>query len=379
MTTIFTRSGALLIIVTGMAALVLSLGLAFLSVMRADGRHTLAVVQDAQARAMLQAAKAYILESSRIGWGDQETLGWNDIRNHAVGPIPIDRDPWAGPGDEPEHRVWTAGQWPAPGSVLRAPMRVWTRPPFAVRPGIRNPVVAYPSAADLPNGSGIYDHASGDGRMVLQNHNGMNWTGASLADSWRLGQFRNPDPQPLVDPATVAWAQGDRLPRIRSQHLAWFRIYRETAADHDGDGVPFYDVVDCNGGSSPGRNGEARAHPPNASIFLVTCGAGASLGFRDWAEVVAAGATEVFNHEESQFNLVRSSETILWYRLEWTPMIGGSAGKGRRQASSSTAYHTGFSVSNALVYDVSAATYRSPAHFGSIRWVQRLDRKPPVW
>src|SRR4051812_47836039 len=80
--------------------------------------------------------------------------------------------------------------------------------------------------------------------------------------------LRNPDPLPVsangwpgaVDDAGFAdFMRGDRRIRPTSVGLAWFRCRR------DGD-----------------------------ATFVVTCGAGGTLGYRDWTEVVAEGATEAF-------------------------------------------------------------------------------------
>jgi hypothetical protein len=373
------RRGALLIIVTGIAALLLSLAVAFLTVMRADSRQTMAVLQDAQARATLLAGMSYILESSRIGWGDQETLGWNDIRSHATGPIPITGDPWAGLPTEPDDRVWSAGNWPAPGTVMRAPLYVWTRAPYAVRGGPRNPVRVWPDAASLPSGGGIYDDPGNSDAVVLSNHEGQNGSYAMVGDVWRLGSLRAPDPQAVVDPQVdrTAWQQGDSTPMSGTQHLAWFRIYRETPEDHDGDGIPYFDVLNCNGGTSPVTDGAIRPNPPNASIFIITCGAGASLGFRDWADVQAAGEESAFGNDPDQFTFVRATETILWYRIEWSPFVGDNAGKGSRQGNSDGL--SGMPLNSDRAVGSSTAVYSTPSFFGSIRWMQRLDREPPVW
>ena len=50
--------------------------------------------------------------------------------------------------------------------------------------------------------------------------------------------------------------------------MGWFRVYRETPADRDNDGDPYYDRV---------------AYPDDHhATFIVTCGAGATAGFRFW-------------------------------------------------------------------------------------------------
>ncbi|MFT3766290.1 MAG: hypothetical protein QM820_12385 [Minicystis sp.] len=100
------RRGSILIIVSGLAAVLLVMSLTFLVRMRADGRESLLVLQEAQAHVMLQAALNYVQESSRLGWdvpesGDddlpapampfvpdehEEAFGWNDVRDGSAGP-----------------------------------------------------------------------------------------------------------------------------------------------------------------------------------------------------------------------------------------------------------------------------------------------------
>ncbi len=324
------RHGALLIIVTGLATLLLALALAFLATMRSDGDRTRDIVNDTQARMMLNAAISYVLETSRIGWGDHETQGWNDIRNHAVGPIPLNRDPEVGPPNQPTYAVWAArpNRWPAPGTKMRADVSVWTRPPAAVRSGPRNPIRIGPG---LP----VQDDVD-ENRILIAGLHGGSGSYRSVSEVWRAGSYDRPDPEAVVDPRAGAAAAaqfnlGDQRPRAGTAGRAWFRIYRETAADHDGVGGPFYDVVNLNGGHGIDRNGNDVGYPDNASVFLVTCGAGATLGFRDWSDVQLAGAESAFLNDAVYFQQLRSAETLLWYRIEWSPLTGDYGPMGRRK------------------------------------------------
>lgn len=327
------RRGTVLIVATGLAAMMLSLATAFVVSMRNESGRSQALTQDVRCRLMLHAAKCYILESSRLGWGDVETMGWNDVRNHAVGPIPIDRAPL------PANAVWSAGTWPAPGSVARCPIYRQVRPRFAVRPGPLN------TFSDDVNAAG---------------------TAVAIRDLYKqLAWPLAPDPAPVVpltDPRFVtAFNAGDPSPVPGSEFQCWFRIYRETPADHDGDGSPYFDVIDLNGGSPI----DGAARPPNASVFIVTVGAGASLGFRDWAEVQASGMSDTFG-ASAEFNQIRSLETIRWFRLEWSPYDNKGLGQGLRKVQSPS--------------QSSIECYYPAIHpFGHIRWVQRLDREPPSW
>ena len=62
------RRGALLLIISGISAIVVVTGLAFVMRMRADAAESLVGVKHAQCRTMLMAGLQYILEAGRIGW-----------------------------------------------------------------------------------------------------------------------------------------------------------------------------------------------------------------------------------------------------------------------------------------------------------------------
>ena len=82
------RSGTILIIVAGIAALLASLALAFLARQRATAEETLRFTADTQARLMLVAACSYVCEGSRLGYDTavatdphhREAFGWIDVR-----------------------------------------------------------------------------------------------------------------------------------------------------------------------------------------------------------------------------------------------------------------------------------------------------------
>lgn len=436
------RVGSVLIIVVGLAMLILSLSLSYVMVVRSDIDEVRALSRDVQARAMLNAALCYIAEGSRIGWSTvhhqdwstlpngyaSETLGWNDIRNGAVGPIPYrvwtasgaeDAPQEVGGGDSP-HRIGRAtGRWPDLGSTVRQSLYAWQRPPYAIQLE-HNPIRLHASQADLPpqggwyrQGSSIYGvntpFTAANGQVT--DHNSLhNWsTGDKYnGQAWRFASQPRPDPAPVA--ATLAeFNAGDSRPRAGSNRAAWFRVYRELPSDHDGNGVPWYDTVNLNGDS---------ATPPNGSVFIITCGAGGTQGFRDWNEVVAdlgsTGASEVF-YDEATFWDIRRDETLLWYRAEWTaytqqnlapwgalsvfrgPGIKpagvintpagaqpidplGQRGPINRQSMIMNAWSAGRQFwrmgANTSMRPV---TWPSPLPFGSFRWVAALEREPPTW
>ncbi len=81
------RRGALLVIVTGLAAVIAALCFSLLVRARSDSEAMAVVMREAQARIMLGAACAYVLEAGRIGWG-RECYGWRDVRDGMTGPKP---------------------------------------------------------------------------------------------------------------------------------------------------------------------------------------------------------------------------------------------------------------------------------------------------
>lgn len=428
------RGGSILIIVSGIAMIILSLTMAYLGVVRSDVGEVTAMVRDAQARAMLNAGLCYIAECSRIGWStvglaapgtrpdrlNAETCGWNDVRNGAIGPIPLTVLSGSGIEDRPQdhgdtYRVGAGtGRWPDLGSTVRQSLYCWERPPYAVDLA-GNPIILHESAADVPASGGYYlrqyfgndrdvwgrnvpyvgsadAKVAGIGEGVHQYRNGGGggpWFGAL----WRFSAQPRPDPSPVA--MTLAdYNAGDR--RARTPRASWFRIYRETPQDHDGDGVPFYDTVSLNGDDRT---------PDNGSVFIITCGAGATQGFRDWAEAVAelgsATAALVFTSEAGFWDR-RREEAILWFRAEWTPYtqvnlapFGVQSYNGRMPGEGANhRYPRGVRVPEEWQsaakahatqgiwhYDnvVPQRRTANPMPFGSFRWVMSLDQEPPRW
>jgi hypothetical protein len=108
---------------------------------------------------------------------------------------------------------------------------------------------------------------------------------AEPSQSWaELISGEEPNPQPVKADWTE-FEDGDPRPATQAMHPSWFRIYREAAA-----------------------------------TFVISCGSGATLGFRSWTEAVAAGEGSAFASPE-EFAEARRHEFLLWYRAEWTPAI----------------------------------------------------------
>ncbi len=180
-----------------------------------------------------------------------------------------------------------------------------------------------------------------------------------------------PDPRPVKRVPTETWDSwkvGDPAPRPTSTGISWFRCYRESEA-----------------------------------VFVITCGAGGTLGFKDWNEVdVVENAADQFG-DETIFNAILIDERRLWYRIEWSAAIAapdfhltdnefGAAhdgdpaygwswgGDGNRPARIIDNYfmHPRNS-SKASTGRSSRCQIHNNNPVGSVRWVQRLDTAPANW
>jgi hypothetical protein len=348
------RSGTILIIVAGISALMASLALTFLIRARADVEDAELTARDAQARIMLAAACSYIMEASRIGWEPMnptdpsgnlaptpvstehdEAFGWIDVRDGGLGPrtntaVIIDADRLSSvdanknpyPVDNPMNPaifgIKATGKERFPVNVARRfPMHVLTRPPFAISPKVtENPV------------------------KLTAPDNGISY-------------LRYPDPQPAVSNYNE-WAKGDTIGldangkhifRVRQDSIgkSWFRILREKSG----------------------------------ATFIVTCGAGGTLGYRSWAEV---GADQpLFNNEQAYFEALRTSEIRLWYRVEWDAAIAADEMNYLREHEEHS-----FKVSS-MTFDGGgpdrnySGQWYGPNMGGTIQMIQRLVKEPANW
>lgn len=317
-----TRRGSLLIIVAGLAALVASLVLAFLARSRMSAEGSLSTIRAAQARMMLQAGCSYVLEGSRIGWdlvgtsAHEEAYGWVDVRDGQVGPKTLDYD---GDGDfDPLWRATLVEDGDGDGAVDRP---AWpaiggvARCPMEV---LRRPPYAI-SLAAAPN-------------PIISD---------PLHPHFGLPLLRNPDPQPAYPGMTwTEFRDGDPEVTEASRNLSWFRIHRDGPA-----------------------------------TFVITCGAGASKGFRDWDEVVGAGATGQFAGDRELFEKeILGNEVRLWYRIEWSPAVNPGADV------SGPADVAQWPVLASINNNRSNAPYTTRKNQGgTIQWIQRLRHPPVDW
>ncbi len=149
-----------------------------------------------------------------------------------------------------------------------------------------------------------------------------------------LVSFTQPNPQP-IGADFASFLAGDARIRTNSQGMSWFRVHRRTPAE-----------------------------------FVITCGAGASLGYRDWNEAQGDGAFA----DRQTFDEIRRSETILWYAAEWNPAVYSSVG-----------YLTHFESESIRPAEsnqpfIRGTSFMNPRNFvGSFLWIERLGEMPPAW
>jgi len=335
---------------------------------------------------MLGAACNYIQECSRIGWRlsgpswdarypfpdgpswsslipaqqdiyQQECFGWVDVRDGTIGPRTYDYDnrpetvlfgpgPFSGQPKSDEcskydrrysnaQKVDSDGNgvadrpaWPAIGSVVRCPLFVMRRPPFAIDPSLTpNPIET--DFANNPTTFGIPLLKNPDPRPIF----GIP-SGSLESDLWR------------------DFSTGDREPRHDGGAYAWFRVHRDGPA-----------------------------------TFVVTCGSGASQGFTSWGEVQGAMEAARFNGDQSLFEETLRDEIRLWYRLEWSAAVDGNIARVVDRETFSQPQRHDWGVNPAYPGDPSwgNSTARiNPAAMrvnqgGSIAWIQRLMAPPGVW
>lgn len=383
------KSGSILVLVAGLSALLLSLAVAVITSTRAMDGASAKVISDAQTRVALIAALNHLQETSRLGWGgtgaDSRLLhayGWTDVRDGEAGP----RGPH-GLAPSPHLRLgWTpGGAYPAPGSVFRGDMFSWRTPPYAMRQTIRpNPYNLLPEdtlrdAWEPVIGLPLNNLAGNDGREQ--------WAklyGDRALDAARAVGNRGRASQPIAD----TWAEfeaGDKRPDPMSIGRVWFRIYRETVDDRNGDNDPWYDRVPIAGHGT----------------FIITVGSGSTRGFRFWntttdylngrlalpgdvvgyspvLEPVTAMNSGLFFSEES-FRNARSSETIAWYRVMWS--ADTSAGYEARDMLGLANDSTVRNAYQGILTRLNANTDNNALPFGGghFKFIQRLEKEPPKW
>lgn len=371
------RRGTVLLVVVGLSVVLLAMSVTYTVSIRSDAMNVRSLMLQAQGRVALNAACLYILETGRIGWGE-EAFGWLDIRDasrldrslaplnasgsivtHAVNPLPGPRGLDGRQLPKRPDNGWAVNpaaapilRWPALGGAARVTMLPPELPPMAMR--------------------GLYSY------------NPIPRDRAALAKP-DMAQYVNLDPQPLGFPesessaswsypagAEAAWRQGgrtvagdpDSLATRSRGAVAWFRVFRS-----------------------------------GFDTFIITVGGGGTQGYRDWAEVGTAGATAQFFGNPALYAELAGDERRMWFEARWSPSVAGRTDyvySGQMQPLTNNG--TGFAGSLALPgntgmeliplnYDVYlfkkhyAQPHRSAPinQMGTISWLRRLNREPALW
>lgn len=332
------RDGTILIIVAGMCALLASLALTFLVRNRSDAAESRQVLKSVQARIMLASACNYIQECSRIGWDQYPStpLAQNDyfptgstreatvpVHEETFGWIDV-RDGQIGPITQEGRQVWKNDLVLSDG-IQKRPL--WPAPNSIVR----CPMHVWERTKYATSLKVCYNPIE---------------TGDTSSPSYLLPHIKNPDPLPAGGYSWNEHAQGNATPRVESAGLAWFRILRE-----------------------------------GPSTFLITCGAGQTMGFRSYKEASAQGQGDIFNNDPLYFAALAANEIRLWYRVEWSASSAEPTYHWQL-------HHSTRGVDSYLQWPVNASQSRSygtrsPAfdknQTGTFRWIMRLRKEPTYW
>jgi hypothetical protein len=349
-------------------------------------------LKEAQNRMTLTGALFFIQEHSRMGWGSNPgdfSFGWTDVRDGQAGP--------RGPADANGviANQYSSGTFPDLGTVFRGDLHSWRLPPFAMRmavapnafeidpadtdPAVWNPITSLPLTK-------VVDGSAGKKNTRLPPVQPI-WERA--ISRFKTNGAKARFAQPEAD-TWDAFKAGDLRADISSVGRAWFRIYREEPADHDGQlssgsYSPWYDTVPIAGHGT----------------FIVTVGSGATRGYRFWNATTdflggrsslpsgidaystkldpVTGFDSGLFANEAAFRRARSAERIAWYRVQWVAntstgfdaMELRDTGRGKDQQNRMHGLITRHDTAN----DNHLLFHQG----GAIRWVQRLEQEPPKW
>ncbi|GDY13360.1 hypothetical protein LBMAG53_22380 [Planctomycetota bacterium] len=437
------RHASALLLVTGLISILAVIAAVFLLRTREDADAAQPLLREAQARLMLSAACLYVLETSRLGWGEPGH-GWIDNRNGSIGPRPPRNDL----GQIPQPTWWKIGSypkddsedvpasippkvpwndygytqtdpaggddtkridsWPHPGGVCRSEMARWVIPPYATTAHYTmNPVQVTSdfmpdSAANLSMGvspPGYHQYGAAQNAIhdirdaalqrapfflqpqpVADSHGDQT---SPVSGSDFVSGRRITNGAPITSPLSPAPVFAPA-----SMNRGWFRVYRELPSEHDGVPTmvgtlsePYFDTIAI---SEPHPTVAGKYLRSSDAVFVITCGAGATAGFRTWNEVVHCGATQRFGSDRLLFNRLRGQERILWYRVCWTSSQGGGYSMFQDIAfaigknSASDPGNLGQFPADTVSWDKTRGGVNKHA-FGVFTWIQRLPSEPPRW
>ncbi len=341
------RSGTLLIIIAGCSALLATLAIAFLVRERNSAEEIAQFQREVQARIMLVAACDYVLEGSRIGYdippdplhigsdptiNHVEAFGWIDVRQPVTDAAGKVTGPLIGPNTRGAKATDIVPLFNATPVEDSDGDGVMDRPAWPAIGGVaRCPMYEMkrpPFAIQL---AAAYNPINTDPSNPI----------------FGLPYLSHPDPQPQAA-SRSEYFSADPTPVGNSADLAWFRVYRDGPA-----------------------------------TFVVTCGAGATQGFRDWNEVRGAGtqARQRFNDDQAFFNSLLDAEVRFWYRIEWNAAVASPAVHNIKNAwdQGSEDHFVSYSV-NVSESTINPRSQSMPKNMGgTIRWIERLRYAPTLW
>ena len=311
-----------------------ALAVTFLANARADVEEMEVTTRDTQARIMLVAACSYVLEASRLGWEPMSTPTTAASKEHVEGHGWIDvRDGGLGP---------------------RANTGVITQADRDASPNPVDPSMASGTYGALAQGGQKFPigeprrfpmHVMKQPPFAISMRVAENPVNPAAPDSGR-SYLRNPDPQPAPAADFTAWVKGDKAPVQNSFGKSWFRILREKTG----------------------------------ATFIVTCGAGGTLGYRTWSDVLAGGDAQIFANDKSLFETEQAREVRLWYRIEWNAATTGIEMNYLAEGTEhwfrvSTMCYRGGNGDNTWY----SGQYMGPNMGGTIQLIQRLRMEPTNW
>lgn len=259
------RRGSILIIIAGICALLATLAATHLLRSRTEAAESLRVVQVGQARLMFAAACCYILEAA----------------------VPVVEAAGAG-ASRGDQVTDPQGYFTALGNRPNPPGRLVGRFPMY---SMRLP----PNAASLKR---VYD--------------------PDVRESQRPTRWRADPTEYAIDPETGKKADNqpapsgvwDSAPLPGSDNLAWFRVFW-LAMVPKATPDPYKSTPPAVFPDSPSAQTAAAT-----AVFIVTCGAGATRGYRSWDEVIADNAQSLFGDEDT-FRDLLANEIRYWYEVHW--------------------------------------------------------------
>ncbi len=315
-----------------------AMALTFLVRMRSDVEESQALVREAQAHIMKVAACNFIMEAARLGWDPKlpdgsrspirrEGFGWIDVRDGQPGPRGEDGKR-LGPVD--------ASGSPVLGSDGQPKWDQWVdlTLPDSTRPAKRclMYVMQRPPFAVSPKVA--VNAIPTEGPDVLKPYLSL------------------PDPQPFqsgMPSAEFAQAYISGNPQIdNARYLpSWFRVWRATPAS-----------------------------------FVITCGVGETLGYRNWDEVVAANETGRFGgptpEGREMFYFHQQQEVRLWYLVEWSGHVASSDYQNLQNEFGPKTVET-YMQRPINTSQESRSQGKMVNPVGTIRMIQRLLNEPRFW